>query len=207
MKHIFILASASPRRNELLAYLKVPFIILPADIDEEIEAPTPALLVEKLAREKGLASFEKYRKTSNDPCLILSADTLVALEKKIYSKPTDEKDAARMLRELSGKTHQVFTGVSFLYDSGNGAKTHSFVTESKVSFEIISDEILKIYLATNESLDKAGSYGIQGPSLSFISKLEGSYSNVVGLPLSDVVREIPKFLETCASFKNWRELF
>ncbi len=207
MKHVFILASASPRRKELVSHLKIPFVVLPANIDEEVEAPTPSFLVEKLAIDKGLATHKQFRKEHTDPCFILSADTLVALGNKIYSKPKDQKDAARILLELSGKTHQVFTGVSFIYENHSEIKTHSFVVESLVTFDLIGNEILQIYLDTKESLDKAGAYGIQGPSLTFISKLEGSYSNVVGLPLSDVVREIGLFLGANSPSENWRDIF
>src|SRR5690606_5684391 len=123
--------------------------------------------------------------------LVISSDTIVCLGDVIFNKPKDRAEAKFFLQELSGKTHIVRTAVAF---HASHKPAHSFVVETKVTFDEISNEILEHYLNTNDSLDKAGAYGIQGPSLSFISKIEGSYSCVVGFPLSDIVRELKRYL-------------
>lgn len=208
MKLKLVLASASPRRKELIAYLGLPFDICPADIDEEMEASSPSALVSLLALEKSKATLKKYQEGNrSENVFIIAADTLVALGSTIYSKPKDIADARRMLQELSGKTHSVFTGVAFLHRALGRETSHQFVSESRVTFDVIEDSILDLYLSTGDSLDKAGSYGIQGPSLTFISKVEGSYSNVVGLPLSAVIKEMSLFLQKSYPKTSWRELF
>ncbi len=191
-----ILASASPRRKELLSHLKVPFEILALNAPEESSALEPKIFCQDISELKGNSVLRKLMSERREEnFLVVSADTIVALKNKIYGKPTDVNDARQILSELSGKTHSVFTAVTMaLWYQG---KSHhvSFVDESLVTFETISSELMENYLKTGDSLDKAGAYGIQGSSLTFISRVEGSYSTVVGFPLSRFVKEAELFLK------------
>lgn len=187
-----ILASQSPRRKELLAWLNIPFKIVSSNIEEHLNPElSPSDQAISLAQQKG----EAITKICESDSLIIAADTLVILGEKIFGKPKDKNEAREILRELSGKTHEVITGVSFhLVRSSLKTENRNFFVSSRVSFDPLNEEIMKNYLATNESLDKAGAYGIQGAALTFISQLEGSYSNVVGLPLSDLRKNLLFFL-------------
>lgn len=191
----FILASASPRRKELIGHLKVPFEILTLNVPEDSDETDPVKFSSGIARKKGDAVFEKLKAEGRKKLFVVSADTIVCLGKKIYGKPSGREEAKQFLSELGGKSHSVFTAVSvrFLYDGKEDS--FSFVEESKVTFNKISDQLMERYLDTGDSLDKAGAYGIQGPSLTFISRVEGDYANVVGFPLSRFVVETEKFLK------------
>ena len=213
-KYSLILASKSPRRKDLLEYLNIPFEIMPSNIDEVGDESNPVELAKSIAKEKG--TFV-YKKLEHKPDfgkkfypLVIGCDTIVVLNKKVYAKPKNKKDAGRMLLELSGKTHEVITGVHlcrFDIDKERYLEKEFFVS-SKVRFDNISKDILDIYLATGDSLDKAGAYGIQGSSLTFISYLRGSYSNVVGFPLSDLVLRLKNFLGYRDDQDGkWRDLF
>lgn len=179
-----ILASGSPRRKQLLGFLNIPFEIHTADIDETSNKATPEDQACDISEQKGRAVLEKF---SPENSLIISSDTMVILDNKIFGKPGTVDKARTMLKELSGKTHQVVTAVTFIFPNG---ESHNFFDSTKVSFNSIDDDILEDYLKTEDSLDKAGAYGIQGASLTFIARLEGSYSNVVGFPLEKVVNEL-----------------
>ena len=122
---------------------------------------------------------------------MVSSDTVVSLEGKIFGKPKDQKEARAFLTELSGKTHHVYTGVYL----GNFEKELTFVSQTKVTFDDISSELMNLYIETGDSLDKAGAYGIQGMAMSFTKNIEGSYSNVVGFPVCDFVNYINKFFK------------
>ncbi len=198
-----ILASASPRRKELLGHLQLPFEIIIKNIPEESHYIDPVNFSKHIAEMKGEAVF----KERTDNCLVVSADTIVCLGSKIYGKPAGEAEARIFLNELAGKTHSVFTAVTLNLRMGNELSTHSFVEESKVTFNKITPELMDRYLATKDSLDKAGAYGIQGPSLTFISKVEGDYANVVGFPLSRFVLECETFLKPLTRGQSWFELF
>ena len=206
-KFKLILASASPRRKELLGHLKIPFEIHTLNIPEESHHTDPVEFCRHIAILKGDAVFEDYKKKKHQNLLVVSADTIVALEKKIYGKPRDIQDARLILSELSGKTHSVFTGVSIKILHNGKELQHSFVEESKVTFDTITNELMIRYLDTKDSLDKAGAYGIQGASLTFISKVEGCYANVVGFPLSLFTKECAKILQPYTNGKSWFELF
>lgn len=181
----FILASASPRRKELIGHLKIPFEIETADIEEISSHSDPVKFCEEIALEKGRFIFERHPEN----CFVVSADTIVCLNGKIYGKPKDSIEAEIFLKELGGKTHSVFTAVAVHYRQSSIIQIMSFVEESKVTFNLITPDLMDRYLATKDSLDKAGAYGIQGPSLTFISKVDGDYANVVGFPLSRFVLE------------------
>ncbi len=170
-----ILASASPRRRELLALTGLPFTVDAPDVDESCELP-PRAAVEELSRRKALAAAQMH-----PGCVILAADTLVAVDDAALGKPRDAEDAFRMLQNLSGRWHQVYTGVSVV-DAAGKLVCHSDVTD--VHFETMSDESIRRYIATGEPMDKAGAYAVQGIAGLWIDELRGSHTNVIGLPMA-----------------------
>lgn len=171
-----VLASASPRRQELLRIARIPFTVRPAEIDETpFEGEAPDVYVSRLAEAKARASWRSGEIT-------LGADTAVTLDGQILGKPRDPGDARRMLRLLSGRTHQVLTGIC-LYD---GIKAETGVETTEVEFLALSDEEIESYAAGGDPLDKAGAYGIQGEASKFVRRVNGCYFNVVGLPVSRV---------------------
>ena len=170
-----VLASKSPRRSEILNMLGLNFEVITADTDETSDIKDPKKLVEELANRKGSAVAKKLN--YNDT-LIISADTVVALDDEILGKPIDKNDAYNMLKKLSGRSHKVVSGVS-LYFNGKTITAHE-VTE--VCFSTLSDEMIENYIATNEPMDKAGAYAVQGLASVWIDKINGCYFNVVGFP-------------------------
>lgn len=201
-KFTLILGSQSPRRKELLSWLNIPFKIMTADLDEVSIETEPTNVAIDLASQKAHAVFEK---TKDHPfSFVISSDTIVVLDGKIYGKPKDKTEARVILSELSDRTHQVVTGVSFLFKelSTGKIREHLFFDSTEVTFNEITNDLMDAYIATGDSLDKAGAYGIQGPSLTFISRVNGSYSNVVGFPLDKVVSELKIVLGD-----DWRKLF
>ena len=189
---MIVLASASPRRQELLRNAGIEFRVQPADIDETpLVWEPPRSCVERLAREKALAVCQR-----NSRDYVLGADTIVAVDDAILGKPRDVGDAARMLRLLSGRNHVVITGVCIAGPHPGGAGQQSAesrevrtASESTVvTMSEISDEEIRDYVATGEPMDKAGAYAIQGIASRWIPRIEGDYSNVVGLPVALVYR-------------------
>lgn len=180
-----ILASASPRRKELLAQIGVAFKQCSVDIDESVlPRELPEDYVRRLACEKSQAGF-----LSNDQqCAVLGADTTVVVDGKILSKPESEDQAVAMLQQLSGRTHQVMTGIALT----NKGFTDSQVVVTHVTFKKLDAELCHRYWQTQEPCDKAGGYGIQGYGAVFVERIEGSYSNVVGLPLSETSELLDK---------------
>lgn len=204
-----ILASASPRRKELLGHLGVPFEVIALSVPEHSDATDPVTHSREIAEVKGRAVVEKLmRERPGQGFLVVSADTIVVHGGKIFGKPADRAEARSFLQELGGKSHSVFTAVCLSLLHQGKVHTTSFVDESRVSFDTISERLLETYLDTGDSLDKAGAYGIQGPSLTFISRVDGSYSNVVGFPLSRFVAEAQRFLDPHFSgVSSWLNLF
>lgn len=204
-----ILASASPRRRELIGHLKVPFEVIALSVPEHSDAADPVKYTSDIARVKGDAVANKLKiERGQESFLVVSADTTVISDGKIYNKPADRDEARKFLSDLSGRTHSVYTAVSLTLMKDGKTFHHAFVDESKVTFEKISDALMERYLDTGDSLDKAGAYGIQGPSLTFISRVDGSYSNVVGFPLSRFVTEAEKFLKQhYPGAHSWLDLF
>lgn len=181
MKKI-ILASASPRRKELLTVAGVEFDIVVKDVDETVPDGTLPIEAAKMtAKKKALAVAKDF-----EDCTVIGADTIVVTNGKILGKPADKDDACRMLRMLSGIEHEVITGVCI----ASGEKIDNFAVTSKVKFYELTDEEIKNYVATGEPMDKAGSYGIQGRGCTLVEKIEGDYFNIVGLPVAEVVRRI-----------------
>ncbi len=202
----FILASASPRRKELIGHLQIPFSVLTADINEESSHTAPDLFALEIATQKGESVMTNLKEAGST--FAVSADTVVSLDGKIFGKPRDVNEARAFLLELSGKEHSVFTAVTMFLRIQDKVFQQGFVEETKVTFNNISDELMERYLATKDSLDKAGAYGIQGPSLTFISRVEGDYANVVGFPLSRFVNEAQIFFEKHLEKKDmWLNYF
>ena len=182
-----ILASASPRRKEILSLLEIPFKIMVSDADETVEATLPPYFIaESLSLKKAAA----VAKNVSSHALVIGADTIVVLGNKILGKPKDHCDAANMLKSLSGKWHSVISGVTVL--DNKYAKSESFYVETKVKFSEMSDEEIDDYIKTNEPMDKAGAYGIQGIGSKFVEEIEGDYFNVVGLPLQKLYTVLKK---------------
>lgn len=186
MKKIkLILASKSPRRIEMLENLGLCPEIIPANVDENIDEfkNLPDVAVTELAKRKAQAVSEK---NSDDNFLIIAADTLVYKGNSLLGKPKDENDAFCMLKTLSGDFHSVYTGFAVCYKG----KTVARSVETKVFFKKLTDEEIYAYIKSKEPMDKAGSYGIQGKGALFVSKIEGDYFNVVGLPLCELFETI-----------------
>jgi len=180
-----ILASSSPRRAEILANAGLSFSVLSSAVDESpFPGETPAALVQRLANAK--ADLVTARAVG--PAIVLAADTVVVTDDKILGKPGSTEDARGMLRQLSGRTHTVLTGVA-LVRLPDGLR-RQFTESTLVHFRPMTDEELSSYLSTEEPYDKAGAYAIQGQAGRYISRIEGCYFNVVGLPLSRVLSEL-----------------
>ena len=177
-----ILASASPRRSELMTLAGFRFDVICADIDEIVpEKALPQEVVMSLALQKAQAVAKDHRKSA-----VVGSDTVVALDGKILGKPRSESEAAEMLRSLSGRIHKVFTGVAIVC----GEKVTSFFDETEVEFYPLTDQEILDYVATGEPMDKAGAYGIQGRGAVLVKRINGDYFNVMGLPISKVYREL-----------------
>lgn len=179
-----ILASQSPRRKELLGILDIPFTVRVADIDETMDRNKPPC--EEVAR---VSRLKAKAVSAHKDDIVIAADTIVVCDGEILGKPTDKDDAYRMLRMLSGRAHQVMTGITVL--RGEKEITHTEVTE--VFFRHLSDEEIWNYIATNEPMDKAGSYGIQQKAALFVERICGDYFNVVGLPVCRLGQILEEF--------------
>lgn len=180
-----VLASASPRRRDLLRQAGYEFTVQAADLDETpLAGEAAAAYAERLAIEKAQAVCRLV--AGDGPCTVLAADTCVVSEGALLGKPVDAADAARMLRLLSGRTHAVMTGVAAVR-SADGAVV-SDVEITQVRFDLLSEDEVERYVAGGEPLDKAGAYAIQGYAARWIPRIEGDYFNVVGLPIARVVR-------------------
>ena len=180
-----ILASASPRRTELLAQIKIPFSVIPSHIDENGEKGRPDEICIRLAEKKALSLYNSSNKN-----WILGADTIVLKKGNIMGKPLDAGEAASMLKSLSNGDHDVITGFSIVDPSGHVAESCSVSTT--VSFKSLTDEEIEAYIKTGEPFGKAGAYAIQGIGAFMIKSISGSYSNVVGLPLYAVIDSLKR---------------
>lgn len=228
MNKKIILASASPRRRELLTQIGLDFDIVVSETEEKITSTEPAKVVEELSAQKAEAVWEKLCSTAAsqgsvtnaerleegsgvsrtdegseafDPeqtsgettitdIIVLGADTVVACDGKILGKPADTEAAVAMLTMLQGRGHEVYTGVTILYEENGERKTLTFHEKTTVHFYPMTDAQIREYVATGDPMDKAGSYGIQGFCARYIRGIEGDYNNVVGLPVGRVYQEL-----------------
>ena len=181
-----ILASKSPRRREILSLLNIPFEVIVSDVDESSDIKDPALLVCELSKRKGIAVAQmKELREKNEDHLIISSDTLVFLDGKIFGKPADTEEAKHMIGQLSGRTHSVFSGISLISLSNNGdICEYTDFEETKVTFSQMSEKDIDLYLSLENVTDKAGAYAIQGAASLWIEGIVGNYYNVVGLPVN-----------------------
>lgn len=179
-----ILASSSPRRKELLTTAGVKFDIIVKEVDESIPdgtKPEAAAVMTATKKAKAVA-------IENSEAVVIGADTIVVCDDKILGKPRNEEHAKEILRMLSGREHEVITGVCLI----KGEKISSFAKVSKVRFYELTDDEIESYVDTKECMDKAGAYGIQGLGCTLVESIEGDYFNIVGLPVAAVVKEIAK---------------
>ncbi len=187
-----ILASASPRRYELLQTAGLNFKVVPSEFDESsVNISDPVDYVKEVSRQKGKIVSWKY-----PDHLVISADTIVVIEDKILGKPEHEDNAFEMLKLLSGKTHLVYTAFSLFIKSYE--KEHTSLTSTEVTFRKLKDEEILAYINTGEPFDKAGAYAIQGQGQMLVEKINGCYSNIVGFPLASFFTELDNFLEKLA---------
>lgn len=184
-----ILASNSPRRKEILSSLNIDFEVIVSEIEEKSEFKEPHLLVSDLSKQKGAAVANEIKYKYDEDIVIISGDTVVSLDGEIFGKPKDSSDARRMIKALSGRTHQVFSGISLIKISGKDRKTEEYTEYEKtsVTFRKMSDEEIDLYLSMENVLDKAGAYAIQGAASLWIDTIEGNYFNVVGMPTNKLI--------------------
>jgi len=189
------LASRSPRRQELLAQIGVKFEVMALDVDEAVlEGEAPRAYVERLARAKAEAGWQRIERENLPRAPVLGADTTVAVGGRILGKPADGREAAEMLATLSGRLHEVLTALALRF----GARLESAVSVSQVRFKTLSREEIARYVATRECEDKAGAYGIQGHAARFVAELRGSFSGVVGLPLYETAQLLERIGQPAA---------
>lgn len=183
---MLILASASPRRQELLRNAEIEFVVRPAHVNEELmPGEEPNAYVTRLARAKARAVWEQLLTADRRPAtVVLGADTTVVVDHHILAKPEGAEDAKRMLRLLSGRTHEVLTGVHLAGEALDDTRSEC----TRVTFDRLTEEDISMYVAHGEPMDKAGAYAIQGIASRWIPRIEGCYFNVVGLPVPLVVR-------------------
>jgi septum formation protein len=183
-----ILASASPRRQELLRQIGVKFEVVPSCVSEDFDITLPPREVARILAERKAGVVAQIRPEA----LVIGADTVVHLDGNILGKPDSPEKAVQMLRQLSGRTHQVITGVAFRCIE-RGIWELLEVT-SEVTFGVLSEDLISRYVKTGEPLDKAGAYGIQGMGAVLVESIQGSYSNIVGLPLFEVARVLRRYM-------------
>lgn len=192
-----ILASASPRRRELLTQIGVSFVVEVSDVEEVIDAALlPHALVASLALQKAQAVAKNHTEG-----IVLGADTIVVADGNILGKPQDAAQAKAMLQSLSGRWHQVMTAVA-LVDARDDQKVWTSVESTNVKFRNLTQEDIAAYVATGESMDKAGAYGIQGYGALLVERIEGCYNNVVGLPLQQVARGLNQWGINLYAYQN-----
>ncbi len=185
----YILASASPRRKELLTQAGFQFEIIPSLAEETYTKTVPSEIVTELAAQKAADVFHRYKEEN---CVVIGADTIVVYRDEILGKPADKQEAYDMLSMLADRTHQVYTGVSLIISKKGKVHTRTFYESTDVTFCPICKEDLRAYVESGEPLDKAGAYGIQGSFAIHVRCISGDYSNVVGLPVCRLYQELLK---------------
>lgn len=194
-----ILGSASPRRRDILTRAGIEYEVIVSDVEEAVSKTDPVEVVEELSGQKAEDVWDKAVKLysanqddinaySEDELLVIGADTIVALDGVIYGKPKDRQDAIRMLNNLSGRTHQVYTGVTVII----GGRRISFAAATDVSVYEVSDKEIERYVDSGEPMDKAGAYAIQGGFARYIKEIRGEYNNVVGFPIARLIYELKR---------------
>ena len=186
-----ILASASPRRIQLMKQAGFTFSVIPSNAEETVTSATPDRLVEELAFLKANEVYQRIKKDyAGKDFMVIGADTIVYYDKEVLGKPDDEQEAFDMLKMLSDRTHQVYTGIAIIQKTKDEKQTQLLFDKTDVTFYPISDYEIKDYIATGDPLDKAGAYGIQGPFAIHIKEIHGDYNNVVGLPIAKLYQAI-----------------
>lgn len=186
--HPLVLGSASPRRRDILATLRIPFVVAPASVDETMHADeTPDAYLERVVRAKLAAVVSSS--AADVGRAVLVADTTVVVDGAVLGKPSDAAESERMIARLSGRGHEVATrfAIADLRARDAGTPSHEETVVSRVFFRALSDQEIRRYAATGEGLDKAGAYAVQGIGSFMVSRIDGSYANVVGLPACEVV--------------------
>lgn len=190
-----ILASASPRRSELMQQAGFNFTTIASNAEENVTADVPSTMVEELAL---LKANEVYQRIKDDykgnDFLVIGADTIVYYDQEILGKPADEQEAFDIIKMLSDRTHQVYTGIAILYKKQGEKQVYLLHEKTDVTFYPISDYDIRDYVATKDPLDKAGAYGIQGPFAIHIKEIHGDYNNVVGLPIAKLYQTLNNIL-------------
>lgn len=187
----YVLASASPRRRELLGQMGIYFEISPAQGEEIITKEFPADIVEELSYEKACEIADKYLdKYKNDTTVIIGADTIVAYNNEIMGKPKNKDDAVNMLTKLQNDSHQVYTGVTLVIIENRKKRSVTFHEKTDVTMYPMTQAQIEAYVATGEPMDKAGAYAIQGKCAVYIKGINGEYNNVVGLPIARLMQEL-----------------
>ncbi len=188
-----ILASSSPRRRELLNRVGIACRVIPSNFEEKITSSVPGDVVRDLSKGK----CREVSSRMKQDCIVLGADTIVSADDRILGKPYDKSQAREMLHMLQGNTHQVYTGVTIIWRTAERIlKETTFFERTDVTFYPMSENEIKEYLKTDEPMDKAGAYGIQGVSAVFVKKINGDYNNVVGLPVAAVYQTLKSASET-----------
>lgn len=186
----YILASASPRRKELLGSLGINFDIMPAVGEEVIESDIPSEVVKALSYQKAKEIFHKVFTDNIDTLVVIGSDTVVSYKEKILGKPVDREDARRMIHSIQGTTHEVYTGVTLIYTEDGEEKIQTFYECTKVRVYPMTVSEIESYLDTDEPYDKAGAYGIQGIFGKYVEGIDGDYNCVVGLPIARLYQEL-----------------
>ena len=187
-----VLASASPRRTELLEQGNIKHVVMPSHCEEVITSQVPSQVVEELSAQKAEDVYQQYEKKNAGDFLVIGSDTVVAADGKILGKPKDKEEAYQMISMLQGKAHQVYTGVTLLIKKDGKKIRKTFHECSDVYVYPMCKEEIREYIATGEPMDKAGAYGIQGLCARFVEKIQGDYNNVVGLPVGRIYQELKK---------------
>lgn len=192
-----ILASASPRRQELLKQIGMEFEVMPSRSEEKVKSQNPSVLVMELSAQKAMDVYERLFEEDKKTALVVGADTVVALKGRIMGKPDSREGAVKMLSCLQGNTHQVYTGVTLICGKNQekGVFKLSFYEKTDVTMYPMSSQEIEDYVDTGEPMDKAGAYGIQGRCAAFIKEIRGDYNNVVGLPVGRLYQEIKNVQE------------
>ncbi|MBQ7841147.1 MAG: septum formation protein Maf [Lachnospiraceae bacterium] len=187
-----VLASASPRRQELLKQIGLIFEVCPSKKEEQVTSAVPSEVVKELSFQKAEDIFQqKSKEMKSMPLLVIGSDTIVSCDGQILGKPADEADACRMLKLLQGRKHQVYTGVTVFWTKrGEECEHFTFYECTEVEFYPMSDQEIASYVASKEPMDKAGAYGIQGLCAAHIRGISGDYNNVVGLPVGRLYQEL-----------------